>query len=136
MTRPLAALLAVLAATAAGCGTTSSPSQDFSAAQEDVAQVVEDLQVASREDQATRICTEILSTALSRRLGAGCTDTVQSALDDADVFELSADSVRIQGDHARVRIEAGRDGEQQELLEMVRQRRGGWRIDSFGGIVE
>ena len=136
MTRPLLALVAVLAATAAGCGAANQPSQDFSGAEEDVAEVVEELQTAAQKDEATRICTEILSTALSRRLGEGCTDTVQSAIEDTDVFEVGADTVRISGERARVRLDAGRDGERQELLEMVRETRGGWRIDRFGGIVE
>jgi hypothetical protein len=136
MTRPFAALVAVLAATAAGCGAANQPSQDFSAAEEDVAEVVEELQSAAQKDEATRICTEILSTELSRRLGEGCTDTIQTAIDDTDIFELGADSVRITGDRARVRLDVGRDEERQEQLEMVREAQGGWRIDRFGGVVE
>ena len=135
MTRSLPALVAVLAATAAGCGAANQPSQDFSGAEEDVAQVVEEFQAAAQKDEPTRICTDILSTELSRRLGEKCTATVKAALDDADIFAVSADSVRINGDRARVRIDAGNDGERQELLEMVRQDRGGWRIDRFGGEV-
>ena len=135
MTRSLATLLAVLAATAAGCGASTAASQDFSGAEQDVAEVVEDLQNAAQEDEPTKICTEILSTELSQRLGNRCTDVVQSALDDADVFEVTADSVRISGDRARVRVDAGSDDEQQETLEMVRQRGDGWRIDRFGAVI-
>lgn len=132
MKRPVAALIAVLATAAVGCGASNQPSQDLSAAEEDVADVVEDLQSAAQQDESTRICTEILSSALSRRLGEGCTDTIQTALDDTDVFEVDADQVRITGDRARVRADLGRDGERQAVIELVRERQGGWRIDSFG----
>ena len=136
MRRLLTTSAVLLAAVAAGCGAANQPSQQFSGAEEDVAEVVEELEAAAGKEEATKICTEILSTALSRRLGDRCTDTVQTAIDDTDVFALSADSVRIAGDRARVRVEAGSDGERQELLEMVRESRGGWRVDRFGGVVE
>ena len=136
MRRLLTTSAVLLAAVAAGCGAADQPSQQFSGAEEDVAEVVEELEAAAGKEEATKICTEILSTALSRRLGERCTGTVQTAIDDTDVFALSADSVRISGDRARVRVEAGSDGERQELLEMVRESRGGWRVDRFGGVVE
>ena len=136
MTRLRIALAAVLAATvAAGCGAGAQPSQDFTGAEEDVATVVEELESAAQREEPTRICTEILSTELSRRLGKGCTDTVQTAIDDADVYALSADDVQIDGTRARVRVEVGNDGERKELIEMVRQTQGGWRIERFGGTI-
>ena len=135
MKRPVAALVAVLAATAVGCGASTASSQNFTAAQEDVADVVEDLQTAAQNDEATRICTEIFSTQLSRRLGNRCTATVQTAIDDTDIFEIDAERVRITGERARVRIDAGRDDEQHEELDMVREQRGGWRIAGLGRLV-
>jgi hypothetical protein len=134
MRRPILTLLALLAATAAGCGQTNAPSQDFSGAEEDVAEVVEDLQVAAQEDETRRICTDLLSGALSRRLGDRCPQVVAAALDDTDTFEVSADSVRIAGQRARVRVTTGRDGDEEELLVLVNER-GDWRIDEFAGPV-
>lgn len=137
MTRPLFALLAVLAATAAaGCGAAAQPSKDFTGDEEDVAQVVEELEAAAQKDEPTRICTEILSTALSRKLGRECTATVEAALDDADIIALAADDVQISGARARVRLDVGTDDERKELIEMVRQTPGGWRVDRFAGVVK
>ena len=137
MTRLLLALLAVLATTvAAGCGAASEQSTDFTGAEEDVATVVEELERAAQQDEPTRICTEILSTALSRKLGRECTATVQAAIDDADIYALSAQDVQISGSRARVRLEVGTDDEREELVELVRQTQGGWRIDRFAGAVE
>ena len=135
MTRPLAALLAVLAAAAVGCGASQSTGQDFSGEEADVAEVVEELQTAAQEDEAGTICSDNLSTCLSRRLGDGCERTVSSALDDSDSFDVSAKSVRIEGPRARVRVETGRDGDREELLELVRQGED-WRVDRFGGEIE
>ena len=132
MKRPAAALLALLAAVAVGCGATNQPSQDFSAAEEDVADVIEDLQSAAQQDEPSTICTQVLSTALARRLGDRCTETIQSALDDTDVFEVDADRIRITGGRATARVDLGRDGERQATIELVRERQGGWRVDSFG----
>ena len=136
MTRSLIALFAVLAAaTAAGCGAANQPSKDFTGAEEDVATVVEELERAAQKEEPTRICTEILSTALSRKLGKDCTATVQAAIDDSDINTLAADDVTITGTRARVRLEVGSDDERTELVEMVRQTPGGWRIDRFAGTV-
>ena len=134
MTRPIAALLAVLAATAVGCGAAQS-SQDFSGEEADVAEVVEEFQAAAQEDEAGRICREILSSGLARQLGDRCERTVDTAIEDTDTFEVNAQSVRIEGQRARVRVETGRDGDRQELLELVRQG-DDWRIDRFGGQVK
>ena len=135
MPRPFAVLAALLAATAVGCAQANQASQEFSAEEEEVAEVVAELQNASQREQETKICADILSTALSRRLGDRCSDVVQTALDDSDVREISADSVRITGDRARVRVDVGTDDERQETLELVRQSPGGWRIDRFLGPV-
>jgi hypothetical protein len=135
MTRPISALLAVLALALAGCGAGQTPSEDFSGAEADVAEVVEELQQAAQEDEVSRICSDILSAGLARRLGDDCQKTVEAAIDDTDVFEVTAESVRITGDRARVRVETGRDGERKEQLELVREG-GDWRIDRFGGDVE
>ena len=133
MPRTLAALAALLAVTAVGCAQANQPSEDLSGAEEDVAEVVAELQDAARRSEQTRICTTILSTALARRLGDRCSDVVQTALDDTDIFEISADSVRITGERARVRVDVGTDEERQETFELVRQTPGGWRIDRFLG---
>jgi hypothetical protein len=136
MTRPIAALFAVLATAAAGCGGTgTTPSQDFSGAEEDVAEVVEELQTAAQEDEPARICRDLFSRALTQQLGGGCARVVGQAIDDSDIFEVTADSVRITGTRARVRVDAGRDGERQELYELVNER-GDWRIARFAGEIQ
>ena len=128
----LIALAAVLAATAAGCGTATSSDQDFEGAQADVAQVVEDLEEAATEEEPRRVCTALLATSVSRELGGGCIQAVENAFDDADSVALSVDGVRITGDRAEARIRTGRDEDAEEVLELVRES-GDWRIARFAG---
>ena len=124
--------LALLAAIAAGCGTAGGSGQDFSGAEQDVADVVEDLERAASEDEPRRVCTQLLAQATARQLGADCSRAVEQAFDRADTFALSPQDVRISGATARVRVATGRDEDQTEILELVRER-DAWRIRSLPG---
>jgi hypothetical protein len=119
--------LALLAAVAAGCGTTSGSSGDFQGAEREVADVIEDLETAATEDEPRRVCTQLLARALTRQLGADCSRTIERAFDRADTFALSAEDVTVSGTRARARVSIGRDEDQQETVELVRES-GGWRI--------
>ena len=133
MRRPFL-LLPVLAAVAAGCGTTSSAT-NFSGADQGVAEQVEALQAAAEARDGDEVCGELLSDRLRAAMradGASCADQVEEAIADADDFELEVERVDVQGDNATVRVLARVDGSQRPReLELVRQR-GGWRIDSLG----
>jgi hypothetical protein len=134
MRRPFFALLALLAAAAVGCGTTTPGTGSFKGAEGDVAQAVADLQTAGQKDETRRVCREILSSRITATLGARCEQTVHQAFQDADSTELGVDSVRITGQSARVRVLTGRKQEQKELVELVREGKS-WKIDRFGGVV-
>jgi hypothetical protein len=130
-----AALLALLATFAIGCTTSAqNTSGDFKGTEKDVADAVEELQTAAQDDEPERVCRDLLSTRLSRQTGNRCERVIATAFDDADTFDLKVKSIRVTGDRARVRITTGRDNDQDELLEMVRDR-GRWRVDRFGGVV-
>jgi Putative lumazine-binding len=131
MRRATIALAAVLAAAATGCGGAADSTGDFSGAEEDVAQVVEDLEKAAGEDEPRRVCTQLLAQATARQLGAGCSRAVEQAFDRSDTFALSVEDVRVSGTTARARVATGRDEDQTEVLELVRER-GEWRIRAFG----
>lgn len=133
MPRPLLpALLTGLALAAAGCGAQQESSTGrFQGEQRKVAQVVEDLQAASAEGDAARICSRILSRELVDRLSAGglnCTDEIEKALADADEFELEVERVDLRGDTATAQVEDGKGRPQR--IGLVRER-GGWRADAL-----
>ena len=124
--------LALLAALAAGCGAAGDSGQDFSDAEQDVAEVVEDLERAASEDEPRRVCTQLLAQATARELGAGCSQAVEQAIERADTFAMSPEDVRISGATARVRVATGRDEDETEIIELVRER-DAWRIRAFAG---
>ena len=136
MLRPSACLVALAlapAALAAGC-TQSDSTSDFQGEQKAVAEAVEDLQDAGQDGDARRICREILAPDLVRKLqdgGKRCEPAVDEALDDADNYQLDVKAVRVNGNRAIARVEAGQDDED-ETLELVRVGRE-WRIAGLGG---
>jgi hypothetical protein len=124
--------IALIAAVAAGCGAAADSTGDFEGAEQDVAEVVEDLERAASEDEPRRVCTQLLARDAARRLGADCSRTVEQAFDRADTFALAVKSVRITGTTARARVATGRDEDQTEVLGLVRERNG-WRLQAFPG---
>jgi hypothetical protein len=134
--RHLLPLLAVLALALAACGgATGDSAEDFQGAQREVAQTIEDLEEAGQEDEPRRICQALLSRELVRRIedAAGdCVRAIDGALDEADTFTLTVESVRVTGNTARARVETGTDEERLETLELVREG-GGWRVSGLPG---
>lgn len=118
----LALLLAL-----AGCGASGDSATEFEGAERDVARAIEDLEEAAQEDDPQRICQALLSRELAGRLGTDCAAKIQRALDQADTFALTVESVRVTGDTARARVETGLDAEQIEVLELIREDNA-WRI--------
>ena len=129
----LALLPVVLAVALAGCGGGGDSAADFEGEQKAVAQVVEDLQEASVEDEPRRICRALLDPALVRRAGGpdACARRIDAALGDADTYELEVKAVRITGATATARVESGRQGNQVETIRLVRVGRA-WRIAALG----
>ena len=122
-------LLLLLALAACG-GTGGDSATEFEGAERDVAQTIEDLEEAGQEDEPRRICQALLSRELVQRIedsGEDCTKAIEKALDQADSFALTVESVRVTGNRARVRVETGIDEEQIETIELVRENRS-WRI--------
>ena len=117
---------------AAGCGEAGSSAEDFDGQQRAVAEVIEDLQEASVDDEPRVICEDLLARSLLRTVGNGCARAVDQALKDADTYELDVKDVRITGTTARARVEAGREGDQVETIDLVREGRA-WKISRLAG---
>jgi len=122
----------VLAAALAGCGGTSATG-DFKGEEKEVAQVIEDLQEYAAKDDANEICESVLDTEVVQRIpGGDCEKTIKQAIDEADNYDLTVDSVRISGTSARARVKAGRDEDQVETIEL-RKEGDVWKITSLAG---
>ena len=126
----LVATLLVLAAGAAGCGQDTDSAGDFSGAERQVADAVEDLQAAAVDGEEERICRQLLSAELARAAG-DCPRAVEAALDETDTNEITVEEVRVQGRRATVRAKTGTRDEQEETFELVRER-DAWRFAKLG----
>jgi hypothetical protein len=130
---PLAVAAAIFAA---GCGQGSSNSAtDFQGEQRAVAQTIEDLQSAGKKGDATKICDELLAPTLVDRIkrsGGDCAKVVDSALSDADSFELKVEKVTVNGNRATavVKSETGKK-DRTDTIELVREGRN-WKVASLG----
>ena len=120
---------------AAGCtagGSTSS--SKFTGAQGDVAKVVADLSQAGQRKDAQKICTQILAQELVRELsdaGTSCQQEMKKAIDDADDYDLTVQSVKVTGNQATAVVRRGTTGPT-ATFKFVREN-GGWKATSFGG---
>jgi hypothetical protein len=103
--RPLALLFApLLALGVTACASTTS-SSSFKGEQHAVAQVISNFQSEATADEAQKICTSVLSTALTARLNAagrspssgGCTQALKNQLIEVDSPELTIQSVKLLG---------------------------------------
>jgi hypothetical protein len=132
--RPLAvfAVLAV-AGLLAGCGAApaNNSGDKFQGQQRLVANTVEDLQSAASDADQDKICRDILARALTDRLaarGGGCPAVVDAAVRDADVFDLTVESVRVTGDRATARVRAETGKKDRRYSVQLMRERGAWRI--------
>lgn len=132
------ALLALVAAVAlAGCGASDEDSAgDFSGEERLVANTIEDLADAGRENDGTEICSLLSErlVATVRRAAAGdpCADAIEDAVRDADSFDIDVVDVTVDGTAASAVIEStANDEEIRETFGLVKQGPR-WVVDALG----
>lgn len=127
----------LIAALLAGCGAASSSksADDFKGDQRAVAQVVDDLSSAASKRDATKICDDVFTTELAKRLVRGsdrCKDLVKDQLKDADVYKMKVESVQVTGAKATASVKSQFDGDDKlTTLSFARQGRE-WRLAGLG----
>ena len=135
--RPATSLLtaAVLAVAVAGCGAQAeAPTTDsgtFTGEEGRVAATVQDFGDAAGKQETDKICTDLLASALVRRLGGDrCADELKASLRDTNASDLTIPDrgIRITGQEATARVvtELG-DRDATDTVGLVRER-GRWRI--------
>jgi hypothetical protein len=101
MARPAALLcLPLLALGVSACASTTS-SGSFKGEAHAIAQTISNLQTEATAGEAKKICTDLLSSAVTARLGeagrssigGGCTQAIKSQLSQIDTLELTVQSV-------------------------------------------
>jgi len=135
--RPVLALC-VLAVAVAGCGGASAgnSAKDFDGQERAVAKTIEDLEKAAADDDAAKVCKELLSDSLLAALekkGTNCTTGVNEGFDDADSVDLEVDDVTISGQTATAKVGSGRAGTAKKTDVLKLERDGAaWKISSLG----
>jgi hypothetical protein len=133
-TRNSASAALVIAAIAAspvvGCG--EGESDRFRGEDRRVAEVVDALAAAARDGDTSVICSRILASSVTKRLGRDCRPRVSAALASLDDSSLEVVNVRVRGGEASATVLTGsgeppRSGD----LKLVRER-AGWRVAALG----
>jgi hypothetical protein len=134
MPRPIFLLLPLVLLS--GCAPAGSGSVDtgrFKGASKAVATTLKDLADAGRKKDGARVCAQLLSQrrvdALDRGNGS-CRSALDNQLDDADVFDMDVDSIRVAGQRATARVRSTYNGHKvaRTVGFVFEQRR--WRLDS------
>jgi hypothetical protein len=129
-----AVCLPVLALGLAACGTTTSTS-NFKGEQHAVAQAIANLQTHATALEQDKVCHEDFASSVVARLNrapGGCKKALESQLKQIDSFEVTVESVHINGTDASARVKSIHEGKNRiETLTLVKED-GKWRISGVG----
>ncbi|HUR85939.1 MAG TPA: hypothetical protein VMY78_11380 [Solirubrobacteraceae bacterium] len=120
----------------AGCGVAPRDSaKDFKGDEQTVAQVIERLEKAARDDDPTFVCKQLLSPKLLaalRKQGTNCNTGVKEAFKDADSLDLTVNDVAVQGTSATAKVKY-RSLSRDKTATLLLDRDGSaWKISSLG----
>lgn len=120
----------------AGCGAAPRDSaKDFKGDEQTVAQVVERLEKAARDDDPTFVCKRLLSPKLLaalRKQGTNCRTGVKEAFKDADSLDLTVDDVGIQGTSATAKVKYRSLSDDKTATLLLERDGTAWKISSLG----
>jgi hypothetical protein len=128
----------VLALAAGGCSLTgaktSGNSGSFTGTQGDVATTVNAFSSDASSNNASAICSNVLSSAaLARIARAGdCKTIITNQLKTVNDFALTIEDIHVNGNTATAHVQTKQNGKKViEPITLVHEP-GGWRIESFG----
>jgi len=130
--------ICVIAVALGGCGGASSSdsAKDFKGEERSVARAIEAIETAARDDDAAKVCKQLLSDSLLAALekkGTNCTTGVNEGFDDADSVDLEVDDVTISGQTATAKVVSGRAGTAKKTDVLKLERDGAtWKVSSLG----
>jgi hypothetical protein len=134
---PRIALLLLLALLVGGCtgaGSGGVDTKKYTGASKAVATTLGDLADAGRKKDGARVCSQLLS---SRRVdqldktAGSCRTALENQLDDADVFDMDVDAIRVRGNRATARVRSNFDGHKQPRTLGLVLEQNRWRLDSI-----
>jgi hypothetical protein len=127
--------LVLLALTLTACAATPRDSaKEFKGDQAAVASAVEDLESAARDSDAGETCTKLFSAGLLATVkahGKNCETAVKDAFKDADLLDLTVDSVSITGTKATAKVTSGTGSDKRTDTLALEKVGAAWRISSL-----
>lgn len=129
-----AALLLVLG----GCGTTATTksARTFTGEAASVQDVINSFQSAARNRDNSKMCNQILAPALTAKLrdsGGGCTHVVGNQLNAVDNYDLTIESITVNGTSAQARVKSQSNGNKSHFDTLLFEKVGtSWRISGLG----
>ena len=134
--RPLALLFApLLALGVSACASTAS-SSSFKGEQHAVAQVISNFQSEATAGEAQKICSEVLSRAVTARLDSargGCKQALKSQLSQVDTPELTIEEVKQHGaTSASAEVKSTYAGKSKVTTVTLIKEDGAWKISKLG----
>jgi hypothetical protein len=127
-------LLALLVGGCSAAGSSGVDTKKYNGASKAVATTLNDLADAGRKKDGGRVCSQLLSSRrvdqLDRTAGS-CRSALDNQLDDADVFDMDVDSIRVAGNRATARVRSNFDGHKQPRTLGLVLEQNHWRLDSI-----
>jgi len=134
MRTALALLVAALLLSSCGAAAPRDSAKNFSGAERDVANAVEDVESAARKSDADALCTRLLSASLLAGLkqqGTNCKTAVKEAYKDADSLDLTVKDVTISGEKATAKVTSGSGSDEKTDTLELEKSGGVWKISSL-----
>jgi hypothetical protein len=125
---------ALLAAVVSACASTTSNS--FKGESHAIAQTISDLQTYGTAGEAQKICSDLLSRAVTARLDSaqgGCKQALKSQLSQVDTPELTVEEVKQHGaTSASAKVKSTHAGKNKVTTVTLVKEDGAWKISQLG----
>jgi hypothetical protein len=129
---PVALLLAVLS----GCGNVPTKSSTtFTGESASVADAINSFQSAAQSRDNSKLCTQVFAPELAAKLrnsGGGCTHVVGDQLKAVENYNLTIESITVNGNSAQARVKSISDGKTHFDTLLLTKVGTSWRLSGLG----
>lgn len=120
----------------AGCGTVATKSATtFTGEAASVQDAINSFQSAAQNRDNSKLCKQILAPALASKLknsGGGCTHVVGDQLNVVDNYDLTIESITVNGTSAQARVKSQSNGKDHFDTLLLTKVGSSWRISGLG----
>jgi Putative lumazine-binding len=124
------------AAALAGCGTVAPRSATTVTGESaSVQDAINSFQSAAQSRDTSKLCKQILAPALAAKLkdsGGGCTHVIGNQLDEVDNYNLTIESITVNGTSAHARVKSTSNGKDHFDNLLLTKVGSSWRIAGLG----